>query len=671
MRAFDGDDYRKRVLAAIEARGGAQTSDAFEQYDLPLEFADRLRDRDVAAQVDAVWAFWQKQRDHPKYRGLVTALLGLHADLAPQLRDAAGRRRLAEDARRVRAEREAARTVALDAAIARLLERFGGIPADKVAGLRQVAAAAGLDERTTEERLRRQVLLEAAPPALPAPDHRQVRRDLDELGRLLGVEPPATLYDLIGLPPGAPASQVAVERAAASARNRELRPDRRRALVDDLLAAVTTLLVQGDPDAYLDAVADDVRARLRPRVAMVVLVEDRLGPDDAAQLVAEAEAAGLDRGRALRVLSDLAGESGVPVPELPGGGTGPSPRARPGRSATGSGVAPGAGAWQEPLAQARAALRAGRAVEAQRRVAEARQLAGGTLPPLRVVDEEVEAVLREARQRWADVAAALAEGRPTTAAAWLERLAATAADLPGPDGTTVQDALAEVRARLSRAADRRVVADGLTGPQRELALLEALRVAPDAEDLLAELRAVGVAPPTGVRADAVGGGVRISWQPSTSAGTVDYRVLGPDGRVLGTTRGTELEVGLGPGRALPAYAVVARRAGVSSPPASTAPPPDLPPVGGVRVRHGQLCWQWPPGLEEAVVCSRADAPPLQAQDPRATSRPLTREQYEDDGGAPLPAERPLHVAVFPAVRVDGELRAGAAAPEGARLHLAG
>jgi hypothetical protein len=58
--AFDGNDYRKRVLAAIEARGGVQTSDPFEYYDLPL--AD-VRDAAVAAQVDAVWAFWQKQRD--------------------------------------------------------------------------------------------------------------------------------------------------------------------------------------------------------------------------------------------------------------------------------------------------------------------------------------------------------------------------------------------------------------------------------------------------------------------------------------------------------------------------------------------------------------------------------------------------------------------------------
>ena len=774
MRPFDGNDYRKRVLSAIDARGGAQTSDAFEQYDLPLDEADRLTDHDVAAQVDAVWAFWQKQRDHPKYRGLVTALLALHGELAPRLRDAAGRRRLAEDARRARADRDAARCLPLDAAIARLVERFGGLPADKLAGLRAVAlravaSAAGLDARTTEERIAAQVQLDVKTPvAPPAPDFRQVRGDLDELGRLLGVDPPVSLYDLLGLPPGAAAEQVAAERSDAAARNRELRPDRRRALVDDLLAAVTTLLVHGDPDAYLDAVADDVRARLRPRVAMVVLVEDGLGPDDLAVLVAEAEAAGLDPARARQVLADLANESGVVVPPdaWPAGRPPAAPRPR----ATGPAAPrpparrppPSGGAWQEPLSRARDALRAGRVVAARRHLDEARQLAGGMLPPLRVLDEEVGEVLREAQRRWAEVAAALADDRPTRAAAGLEQLAATAADLPGPAGESVPDALAAVRARLEQAAARQAAAALLHGAQRELALLEALGVAPDSEALLAEVRELGVAPATEVRAEPAGGGVRVSWAASTSPGPVDYRVLGPDGRVLGTTRGTVLEVAAG----LPAYTVVARRAGLTSAPASSAPassamappPPPVPaltvvamgtrvrlvfpppargraevrrlPPGaavpvpgsvvadpgqlgelvpamgpglavdrrppaplvhyvvlvvdglavagasaawvdqpgaqGLHVRHGHLCWQWPEGGDEAVVCWREDAAPRHARDPEGTSRPVTLEQYEDEGGVQLPAARPLHVAVFAAVRRAGELHP---VPGGARLHL--
>ncbi len=127
---FDGNGYRKRVLAAVEARGGPDVTDPFEVYDLPLEAAETLADAEVAARVDAVWAFWQKQRDHPKYRGLVTALLASHDQLAAQLRTPGGRRWLAEQTRAERARRDAARYTELDAALQRLVERFGGVPAD-------------------------------------------------------------------------------------------------------------------------------------------------------------------------------------------------------------------------------------------------------------------------------------------------------------------------------------------------------------------------------------------------------------------------------------------------------------------------------------------------------------------------------------------------------------
>ncbi|HJX44643.1 MAG TPA: hypothetical protein VJ352_13295, partial [Geodermatophilus sp.] len=120
---FDGNGYRERVLAAVEARGGPDGTDPFEVYDLPLGAADSLTDDDVARQVDAVRAFWQEQRDHPEYRGLVTALLASHDPLAARLRSAGGRRELAEETRADRARRDAARTAELDAALQRPAER--------------------------------------------------------------------------------------------------------------------------------------------------------------------------------------------------------------------------------------------------------------------------------------------------------------------------------------------------------------------------------------------------------------------------------------------------------------------------------------------------------------------------------------------------------------------
>ena len=52
--------------------------DSFELYDIPLDEAERITDDQAVGRIEAVWAFWQKQRDHPKYRSLVTQLVRSH-----------------------------------------------------------------------------------------------------------------------------------------------------------------------------------------------------------------------------------------------------------------------------------------------------------------------------------------------------------------------------------------------------------------------------------------------------------------------------------------------------------------------------------------------------------------------------------------------------------------
>ena len=729
MTTLDGNDYRKRVLAAIVDRGGAQTSDPFEYYDLPMV---EMRDSVVADQIDAVWAFWQKQRDSPKYRGLIVALLEAHQENAPLMLDRDTRRELAERVRHFRTDRDTTRFAELDAAVERLVERFGGVPQDKVEGLRRFAVQAGLDATGVDARLSRLPVLQsrAAPPtpALPEPVRRQVRTDLDELGQLLGSPPPVTLYDLLGLTPDASPEEVVRARDAAAARNRELRPDRRRALVDDLLAAVTRLLLDGDSAAYLDAVAEDVTARLRPRVTAAVLVEDTLTPDDFSHLVSEAEAAGLDRHRAWTVLAVLAREAGVTVPETrsqrttstrtPTGTDAPTPARRSGRISyerpSASPAPPPSGrqgpdnaARSRDLSAARAALRAGRALEAQRLVEKARRHAGEVLPPLRAVADEVTGVLDEARQQWRAIEQALTARRFHEAAVALDRLAHIAADTTGPSGMTVQSAFERARDGLQAADALLVQAERLAGAEREAALMEALRQFPDAEGLRLAVQALPVLPASDVRATASSGGVLVRWRASPTSGEVDYRVLrvGADGsrRPLATTRGLELEDGLAPqsGAAVPTYVVIARRTGVLSDEATSAPlapvtlapvtlapvtlapvtlapdaragrplphrkAVDLPPVGRLRTAGDRALWDWPPGCTEALLVWREDAPPTSADDPQAQRRKVTNTKYEIDGGAPLPAG-PLHLAVFPCTRDGGELVAAPEAPAGARL----
>ena len=317
---FDPNGYRKRVLAAVERRGGPDTSDPFELYDLPLDA--ELDDQVVAARVAEVWAFWQRQRDHPRYRALVALLVETHAARSAELLDASTRRGAAARARVRREERETARFALLDAAISRLVQRHGGVPRDKVAGLEEVGALGGLTPDEVAARVRAYHLLG---PSIGPERLRQIRALLDEFGRLTGAVAPPTLLALLGLVPSATDQQVSAGWTAWRSRARELPAGRLRAVVDELLVHVADLLAPGRAavEAYLDAVAVEVTEYLRPRVRAAVLVEDRLVADDHAHLLAEAAARGLDDRRAAAVIAGLAAELGAVVEPAPPGVRGP------------------------------------------------------------------------------------------------------------------------------------------------------------------------------------------------------------------------------------------------------------------------------------------------------------------------------------------------------------
>ncbi|WP_241255883.1 hypothetical protein, partial [Candidatus Protofrankia californiensis] len=599
--------------------------------------------------------------------------------------------------------RDGQRFADLDAAVARLVQRFGGLPEDKLAGLRRLAAEHGVDADTFALRVRRYKVLPAGTPARderPAIDTdllRQVRADLDELGSLSGETPPTSLFALLGLPPDTGRTEIRQARDAFAARNRERRPDRRRALVDDLLAAVTALLIDADPSVYLDALAADVTARLRPAVAAAVLVEDALTPRHYTAFLTEAEQYGLDRGRARAVLAELAREHGVDVPDIPvqalpaPSSDVPSPGV-PSSPGVPLPTPPRAAQWLEPLAKARAALRAGCPVEAHEWVADARERAGELLPAIRAVADEVEQVILAAGSLWQQVEAALSGCRLWTAGQLLDELARDAVDVPGPGGRSVTEGIAMVREQLARADDAVAAAGRSHGAHRESLLLQALEIVADHQGARDALAAAGVAPPARVRTRRAGRAVAVTWQPSPSVGTIEYRVLriGPDGasRAVGVTQVTSIEDGgVGPDAPIPAYEVLAGRAGVWSAPARCNPAPGDParddaapvptaadrlaPATGLYLAGDLLRWTWPPGCTEMMVVWRNDAPARAVDDPAARCRKVTNARYEVDGGVPVPAERPLHLAVFGCLRDGGRLVVASTCAPSARLWAAG
>ena len=188
--------------------------------------------------MQEVWAFWQRQRDHPKYRVLVGQLVAGHAERSAELLDP-GRRRIA--AARVRAQREqrdAERYALLDAAISRLVDRHGAVPRDKVDGLHEVGALAGLTRDEVSTRLRRHRMSGPSRVVYPAavdPDRRrQLRTLLDDSAG----SPRCPRRRRCRAPPSAVVEQFRPGRGLAVPCPRAATRSA-RAVVDDLLVHVT------------------------------------------------------------------------------------------------------------------------------------------------------------------------------------------------------------------------------------------------------------------------------------------------------------------------------------------------------------------------------------------------------------------------------------------------
>ncbi|MEC3914836.1 Ig-like domain repeat protein [Nocardia sp. CDC160] len=637
MRAFDPNDYRKRVLAAVERRGGIEESDAFELYDIPLEEAARLSDAEVAARVAEVWAFWQKQRDHPKYRVLVGLLVDAHKELSEPLLHTGSRLIEADRVRQLRARREAERYEMLDVAIERLVQRHGGIPAAKIPGLEDIGRMGGLSLAEIAAHIRRHRIIDDGPRSTPpaavelSPERRQqIRKLLAEYERLLPGDPVPTLLALLGLDYSAAhrTSEIRLRAEALRARTRELPPGRVRVVLDELLVHVRDILEPGGEivDAYLLAIVETVTDDLRPKVRAAVLVEDLLVTADFDYLLREAILAGLDHPTAERVLITLTDELGTVVEgrehlaapphsgpsitstqsaRVPASSVGPesfdATRGEGGAGAPAperwqevpySGGSPAVGVgrpWEAALRAARAALRGGRPTEAAGFVADARRNLGGDsagVTSVGAVAEEVERVLGEAVGHWRGAVSCCAGRRFVEALAeHLDYLDRRANDVPNPDARGESRELLIGRARAAVIEAGRMFEAVPPGPPsvRLRAVLDVLAVCADHPEALAALAELQVGAPGQVSASRKPDGtVVIAWTASATA-QVEYRVkrLQEDGswRVVGRTRGTALEDGGALAGPVPVYGVVAAVGGQTSEMARSDGNSDTPPVG--------------------------------------------------------------------------------------------
>ncbi|WLP92286.1 hypothetical protein [Gordonia sp. NB41Y] len=404
MQPFTPNDYRKRVLAAVERRGGADSSDSFELYDIPLEESDSLTDDEVNTRIDEVWGFWQRHRDHPKYRVLVERLVAEHPHRSAPLRQRDSRSAEARAVSDARQQRDQGRYELLDNAIERLMDRYGGIPTSKRAGLDEIGAMGGLTADEVTVRLRRYRIIDdavAAPePEMASPttslsDQRliQITELLAEFSRRRDAPPVHTLLGFLRLDTDAITDRDTISRSAAILREqaRALPAGRMRALVDELLIHVESILLEAPAtaDAYLRSILDGVDAALRPQIRAAVLVEDRLHPSDHQYLLEQARDLDLSTRDARALITRIAAGYGATV-ENP-----PPPPAQTRATQTPPAAAGSPGEWQAALRSARKALRSDRLDAARDHCARARAAAGDDP----VARRQIDAVADEAERR--------------------------------------------------------------------------------------------------------------------------------------------------------------------------------------------------------------------------------------------------------------------------------
>lgn len=269
MKPFDGNEYRKRVMARLledYTLADPHTGDPFLVCDVDAA-ADAAA---VRNRVDAVVAFWQKDRNHPKYKGLAGQLVVRREEYLHVLTDPAERAKAETRVHGARAQTDANAVDQLEKLAATLLKRFKGIPRSRVQALSSIGKAEGLSEAGFAAWLNRHTVVDDADPDSAAPwegaVRRQVRSTLDELARSDSSLAPRcrTLFTFLGVNPNARPAEISAAHARLAGGNRSRTRDRTMTLTEDLLTQVSTrLLPPGGVESYVASLRADARDSLK------------------------------------------------------------------------------------------------------------------------------------------------------------------------------------------------------------------------------------------------------------------------------------------------------------------------------------------------------------------------------------------------------------------------
>jgi hypothetical protein len=597
---FDGNAYRKTVLAKLISDFSAadpETGDPFFLFDLDPQ-ADQAT---AIARFGDVVAFWQKERNSVKYKGIAADLVKARARYEAVLTDPARRSAAAARVSAERASVDRERFADLDRLAGQLTTRFGGIPAEKVDQLQLLARRSGTDDQAFADWLGRQQVLAANNTEVRPWDpaiRRQIRAQLTELAR--GSAEPATfatLWTWLDLSPHASDAELAERHAERLAENQRSRHDNAKTRTGELLAHVKTrLMAEGGRDGYAASLRADATDLIYQDVAEKALVAGEVSAADYELLVQRVVALGWgisndDARAAVRTAATSLGASLAIAPAvdyLVCGHCG-QPQQAPGSAADRAGArcrycsealyrscpncehvveaaavtCPDCGtsfkAHRElvvRLGRARELLAAGRPVEAGQLLDEARTGAAGLEQSgLAELATRIATALTAAAAEWEAIGHDLAARRIWAAYDRTTRLERTAADLAGPDGSSPGQRRAELGKLKAEIQGQVRDAAALPPEDAETALTRVLNQAVDAPEAAAALAGIPLARPSALVVT-VGEGVTLEWRPSPAPGPISYRVVRvattrpdqpPSRSTIATTSATSLEDAGAPG----------------------------------------------------------------------------------------------------------------------------
>jgi hypothetical protein len=689
---LDGNAYRKKVLARLVVDfsvADPETGDPFFVFDLDPG-SDQAT---VVARIGDVVAFWQKERNSVKYKGVATDLVAARPRYEAVLTDPARRAAVAARVLAERAAADAERFADLDRLAGQLADRFGGVPAEKVDQLQMVARRSGTDDAAFADWLARQTILPArAARAEPweAAIRRQIRSQLTELARQ-SPEPAryATLWTFLDLSPHCSDPQLIARHAELLAVNHGARHDSAKTRVGELLAQVKTrLLAEGGRDAYAASLRADAADLIYPDVAEMALVAGEVTAVDYETLVQRVIALGWgisndDARSAVRSAATTLGASLAlaPAVEYLICGQCRAPQAAPTRAdragarcrycaevlylscpncarlvETAAATCPDCGtsftAYRRALALldlARAELAGGRPVAAQQLLERSRQEITGGRPGSGVVGSaeagaETAEALKAAGREWQVLEEEVSAGRIWAAYDRAARLHRLASDVPGPSGVTVDQRRSELATRKADVQRQVRVAAAEPPDAAEAALARLLATAVDCPEAIAALAGIPLAAPTGLQVRVTEAGVALEWRPSPAPAPVSYRVVRitalPErpaaSATIGTTSATGLEDAGAPGGAELTYQVSALSGRRTSEPLSSAPVRLIRDITALRAESSAdgvvLTWSGQVGGGSVVIERSTDQARLKRR-----IRPDQPNRYVDADVVPGPS----------------------------------